>query len=171
MRRASYQTATNRTCRIVKRLLEMYSSGMNRPLRFVSVLVLATAAAFAQGPTLPAAPGSDTVQRVCGTCHPATVVLGRGMTREGWAGVVASMVARGAKGTSADFEAVTDYLAKNLPVKSTGNAPSSRRGRGRFPAGPSNGQIVDAAAAARGKAIYSSDCGTCHGPLARGTAN
>ena len=150
----------------------MYSSGMNRPLRFVSVLVLATAAAFAQGPTLPAAPGSDTVQRVCGTCHPATVVLGRGMTREGWAGVVSSMVARGAKGTPADFEAVTDYLAKNLPPKpSTGNASSRRGGRGRFPAGPSDGQIVDPTAAGRGKATYASDCGSCHGPLARGTAN
>jgi mono/diheme cytochrome c family protein len=94
------------------------------------------------------------------------------MTREGWAGVVASMVARGAKGTPADFKAITDYLAKNFPPQqSAGNTASRRRGRGRFPAGPSDAQIVDPAAAARGKVTYSTDCASCHGPLARGTAS
>lgn len=111
------------------------------------------------------------MQRVCGACHPATVVLGHGMSREGWGQVVATMITRGAKGSPADFEAVTDYLAKNLPVKSStaGTASSSRRRE--FPAGPRDRQIVDPKAAERGKTTYRADCAGCHGPLARGTAN
>ena len=83
--------------------------------------------------------------------------------------MIATMITRGAKGTPAEFEAVTDYLAKNLPPKSSGaNTPSTRRSE--FPAGPRDRQIVDPKAAERGKAIYLSDCGSCHGPLARGGA-
>jgi mono/diheme cytochrome c family protein len=88
------------------------------------------------------------------------------MTREGWGQVVASMITRGAKGSSEDFETVTDYLARTLPPKQSAGAPTARRV---FPAGPSDRQVVDPAAAERGKAIYMSDCNSCHGPLARGT--
>lgn len=132
--------------------------------------LLWAAAVFAQAPALPDAPGRDTVQRVCGACHPATIVLGHGMTKEGWGQVIASMITRGAKGTPADFETVTDYLAKNLPPGSSGGVPNAPRRRSTFPAGPRDRQIVDPAAAARGKVTYSADCASCHGPLARGTA-
>lgn len=153
---------------------------MNRPrigrpletgvIRMAVALVLAAPSLLAQAPALPDAPGRDTMQRVCGTCHPATVVLGHGMTREGWAQVIASMITRGAKGTPADFETVTNYLATNLaPKKLTGNAASPRHGRG-LSAGSSDRQVVDPEAAERGKAIYTSGCESCHGPLARGTA-
>lgn len=133
--------------------------------------LLSAAAVFAQAPTLPDAPGRDTVQRVCGACHPATIVLGHGMTREGWGQVVASMITRGAKGTPADFESVTDYLAKNLPPGSSVGGSTAPRRRSSFPAGPRDRQIVDPEAAGRGKATYTADCGNCHGPLARGTGN
>lgn len=79
------------------------------------------------------------------------------------------MITRGAKGSPADFETVTDYLAKNLPAKSSGSAASPRRRE--FPAGPRDRQIIDLAAAEHGKTTYMSDCAACHGPLARGTAN
>lgn len=108
------------------------------------------------------------MQRVCGACHPATIALGRGMTREGWGEVVASMITRGAKGTPQDFETVTDYLAKNLPPKQSAGAASPRHA---LSAGPKDRQAIDPQAAERGKTIYSSDCSSCHGPLARGTAN
>ncbi len=155
----------------------MHRPGIDSPLTFrliriAAALVLPTAAVRAQAPALPDAPGRNTVQRVCGTCHPATVVLGHGMTREGWGQVIATMITRGAKGSPADFETVTDYLAKNLPAKqSAGNVRARRPARGGLSAGPSNRQIVDPAAAERGKATYRTDCASCHGPLARGTTN
>ena len=90
------------------------------------------------------------------------------MTREGWGQVVASMITRGAKGSPADFEGVVDYLARTLPPKPSAGVTTALRS---FPAGPNDRQTVDAAAAERGKAIYISDCSSCHGPLARGAAN
>jgi mono/diheme cytochrome c family protein len=153
----------------------MHGPSIMRPLRIRIILILPTlvlpaAAILAQTTALPDAPGRDTMQRVCGTCHPATIVLGRGMTREGWGQVVASMITRGAKGSPADFETVTDYLGRNLPPKKSSAAASPRRAGG-VSAGPQDRQTVDSVAAERGKAIYMPDCGNCHGPLARGTAN
>jgi mono/diheme cytochrome c family protein len=101
------------------------------------------------------------------------MVLGRGRTRDQWTETVSSMIGRGAKGTSAEFAEVIDYLAKNLPPNQPAGNLASRRGRGtrRFPAGPDNQQVVDAAAAGRGRALFTNDCASCHGPLARGGAN
>lgn len=123
-----------------------------------------------------AAPASDalpdglqkaTVLKLCGTCHSPGIVAGRGLTREQWSEVIASMVSRGAKGTDAEFAQVTDYLVKNFPPKPNGAGAPARRGGG-FSMGADNKQIVDPAAAARGKTIYITECVTCHGPLARG---
>ena len=136
-------------------------------IRMAAALVLVRAAVLAQTPALPDASGRDTVQRVCGACHPAAIVLGRGMTREGWGQVVATMITRGAKGSAADFEAVTDYLAKNLPPKPSTAGTQSRHARW---SGPEDRQTIDPQAAERGRAIYTPACSGCHGPLARGTA-
>lgn len=133
--------------------------------------LLFAAVAFAQTPGLPDAPGRDTVERLCGACHQPTVVLGHGMTREGWGQVVATMITRGAKGTPAEFEAVTDYLAKNLPPKSSAAGSAVPPRRSRLSAGPQDRQVIDPKAAERGRTTYSSDCASCHGPLARGAAN
>ena len=57
----------------------------------------------------------DTVKKVCAACHPAGNVLGKGMSREQWGGIVSNMISRGAKGTDAEFAQVVDYLSKNLP--------------------------------------------------------
>src|SRR5579885_1905908 len=131
-----------------------------------------TARNSAGSPQLPNAPGKETVQKVCGNCHSANLVLGRGMTREEWSEVVASMISRGAKATQDEFAQVIDYLAKNFPPKSApGASPASPRrgGGGGFTVGPNDKQIVDAASADRGKAIYSAGCESCHGDKARGT--
>ncbi len=121
---------------------------------------------------LPNAPGRETVRKVCGACHPAEAVLGKGMTREQWGGLVSNMISRGAKGTEAEFGEVVDYLAKNLPPTATGVAPTAKRqgGGGLLDqAGASDKHIVDEAAAARGQSTYAAQCVTCHGPRARGT--
>lgn len=121
---------------------------------------------------LPDAAGKDTVQRVCGSCHTPNIVLGRGMTRDQWGEVVASMISRGAKGTQAEFTQVIDYLAKNLPPKTGGGVVQAggRRagGGGGFTVGPDDKQIVDTTASDRGRKIYAAQCISCHGAKARG---
>src|SRR5579875_4195570 len=131
----------------------------------LSLLAFSSVIVWGQAISLPQGQGRETVQRVCGACHPATIVLGHGMTREGWGQVVASMITRGAKGSAADFEAVTNYLAKNLPANAPGGAGGARHS---LSAGPGDRQVVDRQSAARGKTIYTSECASCHGPLGRG---
>lgn len=136
-------------------------------LLFVSAAPLNAQARAAAADSLPDGPEKATVLKLCGTCHNASIVAGRGSTREEWSEVITSMIGRGAKGTDAEFAEVTDYLAKNFPPKPAGPGAPARR-RGGFSMGPNDKQIVDPAAADRGKTIYVAECVTCHGPLARG---
>ena len=133
---------------------------------------------------LPDAPGRDTVKKVCAACHPAEVVLAKGMTREQWGNMVSNMISRGAKGTDAEFAKIVDYLSTNLPPKAHGDyAGNSGSGKdaGVKPARKASGgliaqagsvdkHVVDEVAANRGKTIYVAQCITCHGPRGRGTA-
>jgi mono/diheme cytochrome c family protein len=122
------------------------------------------------GAQLPEAPARETVQRICSPCHPAQIVLGRGMTREQWGALVTNMISRGAKGSDEEFAAVVDYLATSLPLKK-GSPAKAKAERPRSlidQAGPNDKQVVDAAAAASGKTIYAAQCATCHGVRARG---
>jgi len=64
---------------------------------------------------LPDGPGKVTVQRVCGTCHAAQIVMGRKASKEGWERIVSDMAEKGATGTDAEFDEVIVYLAKNFP--------------------------------------------------------
>jgi mono/diheme cytochrome c family protein len=139
--------------------------------------VLLTSVVYPQGVNrsaqLPDAPGRETVKRICAACHPAELVLGKGMSREQWGGIVSNMISRGAKGTEAEFAEVVDYLAKNLPPHTDAQATTRRRGGGGggllAQAGPSDKHIVDDQAAERGKVTYNAECVSCHGPKARGT--
>ncbi|MBI2687779.1 MAG: c-type cytochrome [Acidobacteria bacterium] len=116
---------------------------------------------------LPDAPGKEIVQRVCGaTCHGVEIVAGKGNTRDNWTNVVNGMVARGAKGTPQELGDIVEFLAKNLPPR-TGAAGAG--GAGFIGAGPDDAHIVDLAAAARGKSVYTAECQNCHGEAARGT--
>jgi mono/diheme cytochrome c family protein len=144
----------------------------------ISVLLLvcfALSSASGQPPglQLPDAPNRETVQRICSSCHPAQIVLGRGMTREQWGGIVSNMISRGAKGSDDEFAQVVDYLAQNLPP---GKEAGTQVARAKTPrpqslidqAGANDKQVVDEDAAARGKTLYSAQCSTCHGTQARG---
>ncbi|HCC55957.1 MAG TPA: cytochrome C [Solibacterales bacterium] len=136
----------------------------------VALLLPAIAAAQPKSPMqFPDAPGREVVQKVCGVCHGAEVVVAEGLTRQEWGQVIASMVTRGAKGSDEEFGQVLNYLTTNFPPKPAGAATtvtvSRRRGGG---AGPDDVQMVDAAAADRGRTTYIAECITCHGPKARG---
>ncbi len=78
-------------------------------------LLLVSTSAFAQNAGLPDGPGKDVMLRVCGQCHAATMVLGKGNTRDGWTELVGQMVARGAQGSDDDFATIVDYLTTNFP--------------------------------------------------------
>ena len=153
-------------------------------------LALTTTALFAQ--TLPDGAGKDVVQRACGTCHPATIVMGRNMSRDQWNAEVTKMVQEGAKLTDAEFTQTVEYLAKAFPSgpnatpaapapgrggrgAGRGGAPQPMQGPGRGGAaggsGPADMQVIDAAAADRGRTVYIADCVTCHGPRARGASD
>lgn len=143
-----------------------------------SVLLLACFepwCAWGQGPgaQLPEAPNRETVQRICSACHPAQIVLGRGMTREQWGSIVSNMISRGAKGSDEEFAQVVDYLAQNLPPAKEGASPVAKAKAARpqnliDQAGANDKQVVDEDAAARGKVLYTAQCITCHGARARG---
>ncbi|HMF75319.1 MAG TPA: cytochrome c [Bryobacteraceae bacterium] len=122
---------------------------------------------------LPDGSQKQTVLKLCGTCHSANLVLGRGMTREQWGDTVSSMVARGAKGSPEEFSQVVDYLAANFPPKASATkAPAAATTKAKKPAsigqGADDQQVVDDVLADRGKKIYIAECITCHGPKARG---
>lgn len=136
---------------------------------------LAPGCAFAQAPgsQLPEAPNREIVQRLCSACHPAQIVLGRGMNREQWGSIVSNMISRGAKGSDEEFAQVVDYLAQNLPPAREGAAPVAKAKVTRpqsliDQAGANDKQVVDEEAATRGKSIYTAQCITCHGTRARG---
>jgi cytochrome c oxidase cbb3-type subunit 3 len=121
---------------------------------------------------LPDGAGKAVVQKACGVCHAAEMVLGRPMSREQWNTEVADMVTKGAKIGDAEFAQIVDYLATNLGPQAAGG----RRGGAAAPvraasAGPADKQIVDPTAADRGRTIYIAECITCHGPRARGAGD
>ncbi|MDE3167064.1 MAG: cytochrome c, partial [Acidobacteriota bacterium] len=147
----------------------------------------------ARAQALPDGAGKDVVLRACGVCHPASMVVGRFMNREQWSAEVSKMVQEGAKLSDTEFPQVVDYLAKSFPAGGAAAVPTAGRGGrgGRFgfgmaqpPTGPSPGrggaaggagpidmQIVDPAAADRGRTVYIAECVTCHGPRARGAGD
>jgi competence protein ComEA len=88
-----------------------------KSIRLAALLTLAASAASAQ--TLPDGPGKAELQKVCGLCHQAERSAAVRLTREGWEGVIGDMIARGARGTDAEFAAILDYLSKHF----LGDAP------------------------------------------------
>ena len=64
---------------------------------FFAALAIAASPASAQT-TLPEGPGKAELQKVCGVCHQAERAAAVRLTREGWEGVIADMIARGARG-------------------------------------------------------------------------
>jgi mono/diheme cytochrome c family protein len=137
---------------------------------WVAVLLLAPDA-VAQPP----AGASEAFQKVCGECHTVDTATSQRRTRAQWQESIASMIARGAKGTDQEFALILDYLSSQYgPVAPAGRgaaAPPAPGGRGRgnaFSPGPADKHVVDSAAAERGRKVYAAECITCHGTHARG---
>jgi cytochrome c oxidase cbb3-type subunit 3 len=107
--------------------------------------------------------GEVVARRLCGvTCHPFENAVAIRRTRSQWEAVVEQMIGKGAKGTSAEFATVIDYLSANHTLTA-----GPVRG---LAAGPNDKPLVDPKAAEMGQPFYASECESCHGPDARGTS-
>lgn len=67
------------------------------------------------GQDLPAGPGKEITEQVCGGCHGVDIVASIKASRQGWETIVDSMVSRGATATPDEIKQVVDYLAKSFP--------------------------------------------------------
>jgi cytochrome c oxidase cbb3-type subunit 3 len=140
-------------------------------------LGIGAAALACRAQALPDGPGKATYERACGTCHSSAMVLGRAMSRDQWSAEVADMIAKGAKISDADLSVVVDYLAQSFPPATPAAASARAGGRARggggggLTMGPTDKQVVDPAAEARGRTVYIAECVTCHGAKARGSSD
>jgi quinoprotein glucose dehydrogenase len=64
---------------------------------------------------LPPGPGHDLMVRVCSSCHSPEVAANQHLSPQEWNSVVQNMSARGAVATDAEFDQITDYLARSFP--------------------------------------------------------
>ena len=136
-----------------------------------AMLLLAPVIGVAQQPPS----GRVSLEKVCGTCHPVETATGQRRTRAGWQESINAMVARGAKGTEAELNAILEYLTANHGPQSpppTAAAPGGRgRGNAAYLPGSADKHVVDEASAQRGRKVYAMECINCHGTHARGTDN
>jgi cytochrome c5 len=113
-----------------------------------ATFALATMAfAAVQDPQLPEGDGKKILQAACTACHGLDGVVKLHLDKDGWEGLVASMVSNGAQVDSKDMPVLVDYLVKNF-----GTAKPA------VPAQAAGGGNTDAAA----KKILEESCTTCH---------
>lgn len=126
--------------------------------------ILGLSFAFAgHAQSLPAGPGSATVQRVCSKCHNITVVTARRLSEAGWENVVENMISRGAAASPDEQEEVVSYLAANFGP----NAPAPQNtasGKASVPVqAPPPPPALDSSQVARAKELIESNgCLSCH---------
>ena len=90
-------------------------------------LACACAPALSSGPLDPsiaagekafaAGPEKAKVVAGCSNCHAPEMITTKKFTADQWSEKVEQMIARGAKVSDADFDAVVDYLARNYGAK------------------------------------------------------
>ena len=90
-------------------------------MRFLKVFVLtfgiAVTAAAQQGKSstlLPEGAGKEQVVKLCTGCHELELVVTRPRTKIGWDENIEDMIARGAKGTDSELDAVVAYLTAHF---------------------------------------------------------
>ena len=87
--------------------------------------VATMAFAAVQDPQLPEGDGKKILQTSCTACHGLDGVVKLHLDKEGWEGLVSSMVSNGAQVDMKDFPVLIDYLVKNF-----GNAkPAAQQGQ------------------------------------------
>jgi cytochrome c oxidase cbb3-type subunit 3 len=138
--------------------------------------------------------GKETTLQLCGTCHKPDVIQEHRQSRDDWKASIQKMIAAGAEGSPDQFTAVLDYVSKNFgpaaggssPATAqapadTGGPPAGRGGRGGRGGGGGGGgrraggftqftrPLAPQDVLARGKALYETNCASCHAPDLRGS--
>lgn len=122
-----------------------------------ALLAAALAPAWAADITLPEGPGANLVYAKCRTCHDLQYVVdAKGLVPAQWRAVIASMHDYGLTATKDEDAALLQYLTTYL-------GPNPPPAPAKSSANPAN-----AAATADGRAIYTQNCATCHGPEGKG---
>ncbi len=85
----------------------------------------APTASSANHPLLPPGPGRDTMIRVCSNCHSPEVVVNKHLGPQQWYDLIQLMAARGADATDAEFDQITEYLAKSFPAQGAPDTPAA----------------------------------------------
>jgi len=109
--------------------------------------VATMAFAAVQDPQLPEGDGKKILQTACTACHGLDGVVRLHLDKEGWEGLVSSMVSNGAQVDSKEMPVLIDYLVKNFGMAK--------------PAGP-QAQGGGAASDAAAKKVLQDSCTTCH---------
>jgi mono/diheme cytochrome c family protein len=92
-------------------------------MKKVALLLPFVSAFLAQAQDLPAGKGKELVEKICQDCHGVDVIAAQRGTKDEWASIVDSMVAKGAGGTKDELATIVDYLAKNFgPDKKDGQS-------------------------------------------------
>ena len=86
-------------------------------MKRVALLIPFVTVFMASAQDLPEGKGKDLLQKICAECHGVDIIVSQTNTKDGWASVVDSMVARGAGGTKEELDTIVDYLAKNYAPK------------------------------------------------------
>jgi competence protein ComEA len=74
---------------------------------------------------LPASPGREATQRICGTCHEIEAVIASRRTRIGWEQMTEEMIGRGAEGSAEEMAAVVAYLTEYFGKVNVNTAPAA----------------------------------------------
>jgi cytochrome c5 len=111
--------------------------------------VATMAFAAVQNVQLPDGDGKKVLQTACTACHGLDGIVNLHLDKDGWEGLVASMVSNGAQVDTKDYPVLVDYLVKNFgPAKPAGQQAAA----------PAAGGNSDGA----GKKILEDTCTACH---------
>ena len=113
----------------------------------MAIIAVATMAyATTQDPSLPPGDGKKILETACTACHGLEGVVKLHLDKDGWEGLVSSMVSNGAQVDQKDFPVLVDYLVKNF-------GPGGSKPAGGQAAG---GSDADA------KKVLETACTACH---------
>src|SRR2546421_2148957 len=111
-----------------------------------ATIAVATMAYATAAQDLPEGDGKKVLQTACTACHGLEGVVKLHLDKDGWEGLISSMVSNGAQVDTKDFPVLVDYLVKNYgPAKPAGQAQGG-------------GASTDAAA----KKLLDDVCTACH---------
>lgn len=112
---------------------------------FATVAVTTVVFAAGQQVTLPEGDGKKILETACTSCHGIEGTVKMKLSKEGWEGLVSSMISNGAQVDTKDYPVLIDYLVKN------------------FGTAPAVGSAADSASAdAAAKKLLDTACTSCH---------